>query len=315
MGKALIKYVYICSAGYSGSTLLDLLLGSHSRIASLGEIDRLSKNLALNTPCACGQSVRSCPVWSEVISRVGAKLDMDIMTNPYALNMGYPKDWVVIDRQHQTRLYLLRRRILLGLYYLRASFGAVVPRVLVRPVEQAVANNVLVFDTVREVLGVDAIVDSSKSYLKAVALYLHDPKSVRILLLTRDGRGVCWSNLKRGAPREQAVRNWKNQYARALPLLERRVKKGHILQVKYEALTANLTSELTRICAFIDQPYEPQMLDFRSKVHHVTDGNDLRLGGPSKMTADIDWQKQLTVEDLDYFERHGGALNRVLGYQ
>jgi hypothetical protein len=229
--------------------------------------------------------------------------------------MGYPKNWVVIDWQHQTRLYLLRRRILLGLYYLRASFGALVPRVFIRPVEQAVANNVLVFDTVREVLGVDTIVDSSKSYLKAVALYLHDPDNVRILLLTRDGRGVCWSNLKRGVPKKRAVRGWRNQYARAIPLLERHVKKGHMLQVKYETLTANLASELARICTFVDQPYEPQMLDFRSKVHHVTDGNDMRLGSSSTVKADTEWQKRLTAEDLDYFERHGGALNRVLGYQ
>jgi len=311
----MVKYVYICSAGHSGSTLLDLLLGSHSRIASLGEIDHLSKNLALNTVCACGQLVRACPVWNEVISRVGARLGLDIMRNPYALNMGYPKASVVIDHQHQTRLYLLRRKILLGLYYLRARFGAIAPRVLARAVEPAMANNVLVFDTVRDVLGVDVVVDSSKSYLKAVALYLHDPKSVRILLLTRDGRGVCWSNLKRGTPREQAVSAWRKQYARALPLLERRVKKDHMLQVKYEALTANPASELARICSFVGQPYEPQMLDFRSKVHHVTNGNDMRLESSSKVKTDTEWQKQLTAEDLAYFDRHGGALNRVLGYQ
>lgn len=311
----MIKYVYICSAGHSGSTLLDLLLGSHSRIASLGEIDHLSKNLALNTPCACGQLVRSCPVWNEVISRVGAKLGLDIMKNPYALITGYPKASVVIDHQHQTRLYLLRRRILLGLYYLRVRFSAPVPAEFIRTIEQAIANNVLVFDTVRQTLNVDAIVDSSKSYLKAVALYLHVPDDVRILLLTRDGRGVCWSNLKRGVPREQAVRGWRNQYARALPLLERQVKKEHVLQVKYEALATDPANELARICAFIDQPYEPNMLDFHSKVHHITNGNDMRLDSSSKVTPDTEWQKRLSPEDLAYFDRHGRALNRVLGYQ
>jgi Sulfotransferase family len=310
----MIKYVYICSAGHSGSTLLDLLLGSHSRIASLGEIDHLPKNLALNTLCSCGSPVRSCAVWSEVISRLSNKLAIDLMADPYALNMGYPKASVVIDRQHQTVIYLLRRKILLGLFYLRARFGAIVPEIFARPVESAAENNLLVFDTVRDVLGVDMIVDSSKSYLKAVALYLHDPQSVRILLLTRDGRGVCWSNLKRGVARRQAVTSWRNQYARALPLLKQHVNSEHMLQVKYEDVAASPSTQLMRICAFLEQPFEPQMIDFRGKVHHVTNGNDMRLDGPSQMRVDRDWENRLTSEDLWYFERHAGSLNRELGY-
>ena len=46
---AMVDWIYICSAAHLGSTLLDLLLGSHSRVASLGEISKLLKNIALNT--------------------------------------------------------------------------------------------------------------------------------------------------------------------------------------------------------------------------------------------------------------------------
>ena len=53
------KYVYISSAAYSGSTLLDLLLGSHSRIESLGEISFLAQDLAVNNRCTCGTPVRA----------------------------------------------------------------------------------------------------------------------------------------------------------------------------------------------------------------------------------------------------------------
>jgi hypothetical protein len=162
---------------------------------------------------------------------------------------------------------------------------------------------------------VDAVVDSSKSYLKAVALYRLAPRNVRILLLTRDGRGVCWSNVKRGLSRKQAVKAWRNQYARARPLLRQHVMKDHVLQVKYENLTADPGRELSRICAFIGQPYESQMLDFRSKVHHITNGNDMRLERSAEVTPDIEWQQRLTADDRNYFERHGGALNRELGYQ
>ena len=85
------KYLYICSHRHSGSTLLDLFLGAHSKIESLGEIDFLPQDLALNDPCSCGSSIRDCQVWREVIERLSAKLGVDIRANPYVLHLGYPK--------------------------------------------------------------------------------------------------------------------------------------------------------------------------------------------------------------------------------
>ncbi len=259
------RYIYICSAGHSGSTLLDLLIGSHPRIASLGEIDQLSKNLALDTECSCGSRVTACAVWREVVRRVGDAKGINVLAHPYELHMGYPKASVVIDRSHQTSAYLARRELVLGLYYLYLKSGSRLPERLVRPVIAAIDNNVLVFESVRQVLGVDAIVDSSKSYLKAVAMYRRHPDRVRVLLLTRDGRGVYWSNLKRGTPRARVVRDWRNQYSRALPLLRQYVHPAHLMQVRYEDLAAGTEAELRRVCDLVGQPFDPAMLDFRGE--------------------------------------------------
>jgi hypothetical protein len=105
----MVKYIYICSADHSGSTLLDLLLGSHPRAAPLGEISQLPKNIALNTPCTCGTAVRLCLVWRDVLCLMGEHLGTDLMRDPYALNLGYPKASVVIDTAHQNSAYLIRR--------------------------------------------------------------------------------------------------------------------------------------------------------------------------------------------------------------
>jgi hypothetical protein len=284
------RYIYICSAGHSGSTLLDLLIGSHPRIASLGEIDQLSKNFALDTECSCGARVRTCAVWCEVARRVGEAKGIDVLAHPYKLHMGYPKASVVIDRSHQTPAYLARREFVLGLYYLYLKSGGRVPESVVRPVIAAVDNNVLVFESVRQVLGVDAIVDSSKSYLKAVAMYRRHPDRVRVLLLTRDGRGVYWSNLKRGTPRARVVRDWCNQYSRALPLLRQHVHPAHLMQVRYEDLAAGTEAELRRVC------------------------DDMRLAHSSEVRLDEAWRSRLAADDLAFFEARAGALNRQLGY-
>lgn len=308
------KYIYICSAGHSGSTLLDLLIGSHPRIASLGEIAQLPKNIALNTQCSCGLPVRSCAVWSEVMRKVGSQIGIDLTTNPYGLRMGYTRASAVIDTAHQTRLYLARRKLILGLYYLRLKFRASFLDSVTASVIDSIDNNVRVFEAVRQVLAVDAVVDSSKSYLKALALYRRHPDRVRILLLTRDGRAVSWSNMKRGASRAAAVREWRHQYTRALPLLRQHVSPAHILTIQYESVATDTRATLQSICSFVDLPFDDSMMNFRAKTHHVANGNRMRMSSTSEIKLDNEWRSRLTFEDLRFFERKAGPLNRMLGY-
>jgi hypothetical protein len=308
------RTLYICSAGHSGSTLLDLMLGSHTRIASLGEIDQLAKNISLDTACSCGARISRCELWREVLRRAGVRLDADLFSDPYVLHMGYPLASVVIDHAHQTRAYLLRRKLLLGIYYLRLRTGLGLLDGLLRDWERAITHTLMIFELVREVLDVELVVDSSKSYLKAIALYRRDPDNVRIVLLTRDGRGVLWSNLKRGVAAAAGVRAWRNQYQRALPLLERHVASAHIAQVRYEDLVAAPAQVLQRLCAWAGVEFQPRMLSFRATTHHIANGNAMRLDDSSELRLDTEWMTRLGVEELRYFDAHAGALNRRLGY-
>ncbi len=56
------------------------------------------------------------------------------------------------------------------------------------------------------------------------------------------------------------------------------------------------------------------MLDFRSTVHHNVNGNDMKFSSTTELRLDVAWKSQLKAEDLAYFERHAGELNRKLGY-
>lgn len=308
------KYVFICSASHSGSTLLDLLIGAHTRVSSLGEISQLSKNIALNNDCSCGSGIRSCQVWQEALQRVGAEIGIDICADPYALHMGYPLASRVVDPTRQTPGYLVRRQLLLGLQYAQLRYGLPVTRVLPGLVDMGIANNVRIYEAIRGVLRTDAVVDSSKSYLKAVALYLSQPEHTRILLLTRDGRGVLWSYIKKGVAREKGLREWRTTYSRAMPLLRRHVPQEHCLRVRYEDLTSDTSGVLRSICEFIDLPFEQSMLDYRRKTHHIVNGNRMRLSSSSAIRADVEWQTRLSPGDQRFFERQAGALNRALGY-
>lgn len=67
-----IKVAFILGDGYSGSTLLDLLLGSHSRMVGLGEIDAESFDafVGQNQLCTCLFRARECHFWAKVLQRL-----------------------------------------------------------------------------------------------------------------------------------------------------------------------------------------------------------------------------------------------------
>lgn len=70
------RLIFVASLAHSGSTLLDLVLGGHSRMVGIGEAFRLleplaSRPLDLATArailCSCRQTLDLCPLWSPVL--------------------------------------------------------------------------------------------------------------------------------------------------------------------------------------------------------------------------------------------------------
>jgi hypothetical protein len=307
--------VFICSAGHSGSTLLTLLLGSHSNATALGEITQMPKNLALNTPCSCGTPVRDCTLWADVVGRLSQQERFArVRENPYDLDLGFFEAGTVIDVARQTPLRKLYRRLVFAAAYTHWRTG-LLPSVVTAPIRAGARNKHELYRTVASVAAKPLLIDSSKHYLEAVSLYRADPDRTKILLLVRDGRAVLYSGLKRGKPRRVALDSWLKTYSRALPLLESQIPASDILRVRYEELAAEPARVLRRICEFIGIDYDVQMLDFRSRVHHVLAGNDMRFSDADAIRVDAAWRGGLTRDDHDYFERRAGALNRALGYE
>jgi hypothetical protein len=66
------EVVYIAGHGHSGSTLLDLILGSHSKIESVGEVTEASVANVLRGEelCTCGRRFSDCEYWSVVVTQL-----------------------------------------------------------------------------------------------------------------------------------------------------------------------------------------------------------------------------------------------------
>lgn len=306
---------FICSAAHSGSTLLDLLLGSHPAAMSLGEITQLPKNLALNTACGCGKAVRDCELWSAVVAELGRYPAFQrIHTDPYVLNLGYFEARSVVDKRHQTALRWLRRRLVYAGAFAHWRWNVGPLAGFTSPLRDAVQNKWLLFQAVADRVSRPVLIDSSKHYLEATALYVSEPKRTKVILLVRDGRAVFYSGLKRGWSRSEALNAWRRTYLRALPILSRQISPKDLAWVRYEDLAADPARELHKLCRFIGIGYDDAMLQFRSRPCHVVNGNDMRLRRSAAISVDETWKRALSDADLGYFERRAGSLNRTLGY-
>lgn len=306
--------VFICAAGHSGSTLLDLILGSHSDMVSMGEITQLPKNLSLNTSCTCGSPIRECTYWKHVLTLLAERLQLDITRDPYKLDLGFIDARVVVDHDNQTKWYEFRRKLVTGLTYLSWRYRLPNIAFFTNIFERAMKNNLTLYDCVREASNCHVVVDSTKHYMKAVGLYRSAPKSTKVILLTRDGRGVFYSNLKRQFGRKQSIRSWVKHFSRTLPLFANQLPASAVLQVRYEDLCRNPSSTLQVLCDFIGLDYENSMLDFSTHIHHIANGNDMRFINSSEIRCDELWREKLNAEDVKYFERYAWKLNRQLGY-
>lgn len=307
MGK--VRQVIICSTGHSGSTMLDMVIGSHPACESLGEMTLLPMEFAMNRSCTCGYEMYTCPLWSQAARRLG----IDIKNNPYSLNLGYINA-INGDPQITRRAYSWNVKFWSRVNYFKLRYDLPLPLALTRHFTDGIKNSMRMFELVRQLTGKDIVVDSSKQHSRAVSLYLADPEHTRLIILVRDGRGVFYSIIKRGFNRRLALNAWKRYYNNLLPLINRYVPEQHVMQIRYEDFVMHTELQCNRICEFLGIIYHPQMINFTSVVHHNVNGNDMRFRQDSKMHLDEKWKSALSIADAEYFEHHAGSMNRWFGY-
>jgi Sulfotransferase family len=72
------KLIYILGSGRCGSTVFEIILGSHPNIRATGEFHTTPfPNWMPGAVCSCGQTFNLCPFWSPVREKYRAFLDFD----------------------------------------------------------------------------------------------------------------------------------------------------------------------------------------------------------------------------------------------
>lgn len=303
------KVVFIIGTGHCGSTLLDLILGSHSHAFSLAEFHGVSRfvddpNGAKAAVCAiCGDT---CEFWND-------KSPLSSLQSLYS--------------QRSIAHKILSR----GVRAFRNPYS---------PMFAATNKSVLI--------------DSSKSpsWFARQIMFRHTWRNVTpyLIYLARDGRAVANSYFRKYPDKgiESASERWKrstlsmNRFYESFPFPNK-------TRVRYEDLATRTEAEVSRLCEFLGEPFEPAMLTYWIHDHHPISGNAgthslvirqrerfgrtppdhrQRVNEGDRFYAsdhyerlglgielDLRWKTELTGEALRTFERIAGDLNRPFAYE
>jgi hypothetical protein len=278
------RIVYITGSGRSGSTILDMMLGAHSRALSLGQVDELDRWDAEGYPCTCRRSLAECPVWGPFLQ------DRE---PPASLNQ-------------PGRV----RKVTATLQALGGNAAKTVG-----PDDLDGAWDL--YDRVAELQGADVLIDSTKSVLRFARLAA-EPRGhdVRMIHLVRDPRGFVLSRMKSkpvpttwgevGTTTSQsfasAIGDWGVVNALAA-LYEWRRRPNHVV-VSYEELVSKPAATLERLSAFAGLEFEPdRQLPPLEGEFHLVGGNASRLQF-RELRLDEKWRT-----DLPHWQRLGTLLS------
>ena len=165
-----------------------------------------------------------------------------------------------------------------------------------------------------DIARVPVMIDSSKDSREAVELYRLAPDRVKIVLLTRDGRGVFLSSRSSNISQSESLAGWIKYHRRALPLLEKQIAPGDLLTLRYEDFATNPEKAGRRLCEFAGLDFEAGMLDLAATTRHIVNGNDTRFAVGKGIRLDERWRDALAGDDLAYFNKYGSKMNERLGY-
>ncbi len=286
-----INLIFIAGTGRCGSTLLDMLLGAHSRIATSGEIHVWPHELMQGgvKPCGCGSPMPECPFWNEVLRRVNL--------------LEQPDPQIHFFREFHEHGKALRWKHMLAM---RRDSGDKGTATRIRTYGQ---NNYDVYkaflDLLEETNGIRPlwVVDSSKDPYRLFWLVRSGLFNIKVLHSIRDPRGFVYSSIKLARHQDSLWRMvvshglrksilWVLLNLQILQIAKAHLKPSDYLLVRYEDLASRPRKTLQEVARILGCEFEESMLSaFRGGAHAVA-GNPMRHDRKG-IVLDEAWRKSL----------------------
>jgi len=292
------KLVYIVSSGHSGSTLLDMVIGSMPGVFSTGEVKYLPWQLRLREKyeasvenlnvCSCLKPFNECEIWTKIIETLNKRVGFNIYDNPYRFNLSIGSSQVHGQKAGlgiTIPYFIFRRSIDLPFFNIVSKFFELWW-------QQMIKNNWLLFDAIGEVCGVEYIVDSTKDYRRFKFLHSHRPNDTYLIILQRDIFGFVNSCIRLGQTPQKSLKGQKKLLDRTMKIVHH-LKGLKYLQVGYEELCKNPVKLRKKIAHFLRLSDPGNELNINTHNYHIVAGNPMRYKGHTKIRLDESWKREL----------------------
>ena len=276
------KIIYILGGGHSGSTLLDLILGSADEAFSVGELMYVDHYKGYKTEkfhrlvkgrlCTCGEHFDECPFWSKVVFDGEDNVEKhENLSESFRILINILNP---LERWAQARFRISPNR---------QTYDKIV--------EQARSIKP----------DVRFIVDSSKDPRRLYEL-IQDPEigpeNLQVIHLIRDGRGYIYSYQK--PERLEDGRNLRGTIDCLIEwiivnILSRRIVKKYKLNaftLSYDRFAEEPDAYLGRLGKFlgIDLEAETALKRIEKTVYHNVHGNPIRRRKIESIRRDTKWE-------------------------
>ena len=292
------KTIFIVSAGHSGSTILDLLLGTVPGIFSTGELAHLPflfERDPVDEACSCGSRFSECEFWKQVTEKIDYPINVNILRAKHI--------------SHFNRMDHLKRHLWLRPARAVAEMGIRTgpEKGIAKMTSKALGlagpakNLARLYQAIGEVSGSQFVVDSSKDIIRAGSYASCQPESARVIVLIRDLRAVVYANYRRGWEHEEIVRHWKAGYGRIIKVLKHWPSAKPTLMT-YADFTNNpqLTRQKYSESLGLTCPSD-ESLNIQTDSYHLIAGNPLRFEGKLEIRPNQIWREKLPRELQDKY--------------
>lgn len=294
------SYVILCSPAHSGSTLIACLGAAHPGISTVGEF---TAKFSSSGRCSCDVAYNQCEFWQrwcQLAADVGLAyapgsvdftIDSDATDWRWARWYHHPFPWKFVDRMRDSLMH-------------RTSYH--------RSIQAKLRNIVRMAQLLCEDERTPTFLDTSKNGWLIQPLLAQHEMDVRCIMLVRDGRAATLSLVKwYRFPFDEAVERWLWQI-RLMQRTVRYVPQAQLLSLRHEDFLREPTRMIPELFEFCGVNPEAQ-LDFSKHRRHIV-GNAMRYTFDGNLRSDESWRSKITADELEYFNKRAGHVNRSLGY-
>lgn len=253
-----IPLICIAGTGRSGSTLLDLMLGSHSCIESAGELHNyrrfFSSAESQKRQCSCGLPLLECDFWKKVRQEIQCSQGTDL------IDLKTPDEEAFITYNYNVFKAILQ-----------------------------VSGKKIIVDSSKDYARIKRL-ERSELFEVYIIHLIRDGRAVSYSVEKTAERAGTDEVNKTGF--FQSLIKWQ---AKNIAIRLNFGKRAKYICLKYEDFIDCTEDKLAKILNLANLEFEPNQLEFWNVVHHQFSGNRrIRLKGKQELKKDLEYLEQLS---------------------